>query len=330
MAKLKFTDVVDVNTLQNIQDSFSDATGMAAISVDLEGNVTRESNFTDFCIKYTRGSKEGLRRCLNCDLTGANECKLTQKPAVYRCHSGLIDFAVPVIINGEQVGSIIGGQVLSEEPDEDKFRKIAQEIGVDPDEYIDALRKVQIVPEKKIRAAANLLARVVEDIVLNSLTSKEVKEAYEDVSTYTKEVNDLLNDFYNNSNLLAENQTLLVEEITKINSLLKEINNIVKSVSDIAEETQMISFNASIEAARVGEHGKSFTVIAGEIRRLSEQSKKTVANIQNFTANIQNSIEKTTAHSQESMANIKKEVGELNEIKEDIIKIRTALDIINK
>lgn len=329
MAKLKFTDVIDVNSLQNIQDAFSNATGMAAISVDLEGNVTRESNFTDFCIKYTRGTKEGMRRCLNCDLTGANECKTTGKPAVYHCHSGLIDFAVPVVVDGEQIGSIIGGQALAAPPDEEKFRKIALEIGVDPDEYINALRKVPIVPENKIRAAADLLGYVVENLVISSATNYNFKNAYEDIISYTSDVNNLLNNFYDTSDSLSENQNYLITEIGKINNLLKQINNIVKSVSNIAEETQMISFNASIEAARAGEQGKSFTVIAGEIRRLSEKSKKTVSNIQNFTANIQSSIEKTTTHSQESMENIQNEIEELNMIKDNISNIQKALDSIN-
>lgn len=77
-------------------------------------------DFTDFCIKLTRGSREGCARCEKCDREGTG---------VYHCHAGLIDFGIPLMINDEKVGSVIGGQVLPEQPDEEKFRQVAQEVG---------------------------------------------------------------------------------------------------------------------------------------------------------------------------------------------------------
>ncbi len=76
---------------------------------------------------------------------------------VFSIHAGLVDFAAPVFLNGKVIGNMFGGQVLTEKPDEDKFRKIAGEIGVAPEEYIKALRKVKIVERDKVEAAANVL-----------------------------------------------------------------------------------------------------------------------------------------------------------------------------
>lgn len=330
MSDVKLTDLIDVEQLQELQDSFSDATGMAAISVDLEGNVTRPSNFNDFCMKYTRGCEKGLKRCLDCDLQGGKEANLTGKPSVYFCHAGLIDFAVPIIVGGEHVGSIIGGQVLASKPDEVKFRAIAEEFGIDPNQYITALKKIPIIPEHRIRSAAKLLGQIAQTIAENWSNTDELKKIYEKVISYTNDVNNILEKFNDISESLNESQSELISEINNINGLLKEINSIVKSVSSLADETQMISFNASIEAARAGEQGKSFTVIAGEIRRLSEQSKKTVSNIQKFTANIQNSIVKTSEHSKESMSSINDEVKELNQIKKNIENIKRVLKVLEK
>ena len=55
MADVKLLDLIDRETLQTIQDGFSNATGMAALTVDLDGPVTNLSNPTDFCMKLTRG-----------------------------------------------------------------------------------------------------------------------------------------------------------------------------------------------------------------------------------------------------------------------------------
>ena len=99
---------MNLDMLQHIQDSFSKATGVAAIAVDSQGQyLTRGSNFTDFCMKYTRNNPEGARRCQKCD----TECKGT-----YFCHAGLMDFSSDIIVDGERVGAIIGGQVLPCEP----------------------------------------------------------------------------------------------------------------------------------------------------------------------------------------------------------------------
>ena len=109
-----------MNEFQRIQDLFSDATGLAAIAVDSQGEyISRGSNFTDFCMKYTRGNGEGLKRCEKCDREGKGS---------YYCHAGLMDFAADLMINGEKVGAVIGGQVLPQKPDPEKFRRIAREL----------------------------------------------------------------------------------------------------------------------------------------------------------------------------------------------------------
>ena len=60
-------------------------------------------------------------------------------------------------MDGEHVGSILGGQVLTEKPDENHFRKIAQELGIDEEEYIKALRKIKIIKKKKIEQAVEIM-----------------------------------------------------------------------------------------------------------------------------------------------------------------------------
>ena len=142
MAEKEITllDVIDRAQLQSLQDAFAKATGMAALATDKSGPVTQLSSPTDFCMNYTRKSSVGCERCNLCDLKGGEQASRTGKPAVYYCHGGLVDFASPIIVNGKQIGSLIGGQVLTEEPDLDKFRAIAKEIDVDPDEYVEAVK----------------------------------------------------------------------------------------------------------------------------------------------------------------------------------------------
>ena len=69
---IKLSDLIDIKTLQTIQDQFSKMTGMAALTTDENGMpVTKPSNFTRFCT-ITRNSKTGCKRCIQCDSFSAN------------------------------------------------------------------------------------------------------------------------------------------------------------------------------------------------------------------------------------------------------------------
>ena len=63
--------------------------------------------------------------------------------------------------------------------------------------------------------------------------------------------------------------------------------DIIASVNDLAEQSNLLSVNASIEAAKAGEHGKGFAVVAQEVKSLAEQSKQAVAQVRTMLGEIQ-------------------------------------------
>lgn len=168
MGDIRLVELIETELLQKIQDSFSSITGMAALTTDKDGTpITKGSNFTDFCMKYTRQSAKGAERCEKCDKMGAEICIKNGKPHAYSCHGGLIDYAAPIMVHGKMIGAFIGGQVLSEKPDLDKFRKIARELEIDEDEYIEAVKKVEVIDKERIDNAAEALGNIAE--VLSNL-----------------------------------------------------------------------------------------------------------------------------------------------------------------
>lgn len=173
--ELSLTDFIPVETLQNIQDAFSNMTGMAALTTDKYGvPVTKGSHFTDFCMKYTRQSDIGKQRCEHCDKSGAELAYRNGRSCVYECHAGLMDYAAPIMVNGEMIGCFIGGQVLPEKPIQEKYRRIAKEIHVDPEAYLKALNTVYIIDKQTIDNAANFLyitANILSDIAYNKYTA---------------------------------------------------------------------------------------------------------------------------------------------------------------
>jgi len=170
--ELYITDLIDINILQRIQDAFSEMTGMAALTTDHNGvAVTNGSNFSDFCIKYTRMSNLGCLRCEESDKIGADSSLKTGKPCSYYCHAGLVDFAAPIMAGGKKLGGFIGGQVLTSPPDFEKFRETALELGLDPDEYVTAAKHIKVIDKKNVDKAANFLfviANVLSDMAFKS------------------------------------------------------------------------------------------------------------------------------------------------------------------
>lgn len=229
-------DFTDMREFEKIMANWAAATGLAAAAVGTDGKyISKCYNFTDFCVKYTKGSKEGLARCEKCDREGKG---------VYHCHAGLVDFSIDLIVDGKKMGSVIGGQVLPMEPDEDAFRRVANEIGVNEDEYVRALHKVNVRTEEAINAAAELLGQV-----LNHFINAQ----------YTK---------YRSGNIVNG----LADGIEETNQLVAQIKEKTEGLSKIENQQKILALNANIEAARAGDVGRGFAIVASQFGKLSESS----------------------------------------------------------
>lgn len=253
---MEILDLIEQDKLQKLQDLFSTATGVAVSMIDRGGkHITRVSNFLDFCIKYTRGSELGRKRCEKCDLEGVG---------TYFCHAGLMDFSADIVVEGEKMGAIIGGQVLPEPPDFEKFRKIAEELSIPPDEYIEALKEVPVKTERAIRASADLMGEM-----MNMLVNVEYVR-YKEMSKIK----------------------VMDEEIDSTTQSVEEIEKMVKDLTQISRKQNILALNASIEAARAGEAGRGFNIVAGEMEKLSSTSTGMYAGIISKAEEIDGSLKK--------------------------------------
>lgn len=251
---MKIQEFTDMKEFEKIMSNWAMATGLATVAVGADGKYISECyNFTDFCIKLTRGSSRGCARCEKCDREGKG---------VYHCHAGLIDFGIDLVVNGEKVGSVIGGQVLPEDPDEEKFRQVAREIGVNEDLYIEALRQVNVRSEAAIQASAELLGQVLNNFINSEYASKKNGEIIQKLGYGVEKANGL------------------VENIKKKTNELKQIQG----------KQKILALNASIEAARAGEHGPGFAVVANEVGKLSERSSAVNGDIEKLVIEISDTV----------------------------------------
>ena len=131
------------------------------------------------------------------------------------------------------------------------------------------------------------------------------------------------------SNIHANEQELN-REIKEIINLSEEINEVSAFIKKIADETNMLGLNAAIEAARAGDAGRGFGVVAEEIRKLSEQSKGTVPKIKQITERIKTKVEETSENSQNSLSSSQEQAAATEEITASIEEITTMSEELNK
>jgi methyl-accepting chemotaxis protein len=107
----------------------------------------------------------------------------------------------------------------------------------------------------------------------------------------------------------SEHQQDLVQKVSSLTEQAKNIKDVLAIISDIADQTNLLALNAAIEAARAGEHGRGFAVVADEVRKLAERTQKSLseisANVNLITQNVVEIAEEThrTSKNMDSIAN---------------------------
>lgn len=112
------------------------------------------------------------------------------------------------------------------------------------------------------------------------------------------------------------------KEMEKLNDIAQQIEKIFGIVTGIAEQTNLLSLNASIESARAGEHGKGFAVVANEVRKLSEDTKKTVSTVSELVNNTNTQINIVSKHIKDVnhlVTESKEKMAQINRLFDDIV-----------
>jgi ligand-binding sensor protein len=331
LSSLKITDVIDLDFLQRFQDNFAKGMGLASVTVDDQGNpVTKPSCYTEFCMNFTHSTKIGDDRCAESHRKGGEEAARTGKPAVYHCHAGLIDFAAPIILEGRQLGTILGGQILAAAPEAEQYQQTAAEIGVDPDKYVEAVNKIEIRSKESIQAAAEVLFMVANNLSKIGYSQYKLKSMSGILHEGLTQIAASMEQMAASALEVSQNQNLLNQEINNVHVLSEQINEVLAFIKQIADATKMLGLNAAIEAARSGEAGRGFSVVAQEIRKLSDESKQTVTKIRELTDNIQKSVGKTLDSSSSTLSTTEQQASAVQSVTASVEEIMALSEQLTK
>jgi len=330
LANVKLTDVIDLAFLQEFQDDFAIGIGLASVTVDPDGTpITKPSQYTRFCMDYTHSTECGDKRCAESHRKGGEEAARTGKPVIYECHAGLIDFAAPIMLEGRLIGTILGGQVLTDAPNDAKYRKIANEIGVDEEGYIEAVQEIRNLSRKSIESSANLLFIVANNMSNTAYQQLKLRSVADTLSDGLSQISATMEELAASASVVSENQGRLNNEIQNVNLVTGRIDAVMDFIKDIADETRLLGLNAAIEAARAGEAGLGFGVVAQEIRKLSADSKETVGKIKELTTIIKESVDKTVFMGNETTSTIGQQAAAIEQVTASVMEISDLTEQLN-
>lgn len=190
----------------------------------------------------------------------------------------------------------------------------------------------------------------IENNALSNSKIRNIKQHIENLEKFSTEMNELTNQIrektdksldctnneYSAVQTNIEKMFSIRHKIQTIAELILELSDFVQSISstiglveDIAEQTNLLALNAAVEAARAGEHGKGFAVVASEIRKLADESKQATAKIISLINDIQQTANSTVLATEEGTKEIESGLELAHVISENVEELINVMNEIS-
>lgn len=189
---------------------------------------------------------------------------------------------------------------------------------------IDKRAKEEIIVLTETTKMGKTMKEMLSSSIKTAESSRDdVKQASDKLSKVKKEIHLLVNEIQTESNIGIE----LANRLNELSKNADEAKNVLHVISDIADQTNLLALNAAIEAARAGEHGRGFAVVADEVRKLAEQTQKSLSEIEATISIIVQEIANASDAMNKNSKNIERLTATADESEHEI---ETTSDIVKQ
>jgi ligand-binding sensor protein len=171
-------ELINIPLLQNLQEKLNDIYSFPSAIVDNNGKVLTAVAWQDICTKFHRVHPECEKECLKSDRYILDHLHEANPAVSYQCPHGLIDNAVPIMIDGNHLGNFFTGQFFLEKPELEFFKRQAQIYGFNEMAYMEAVAKVPVWTKQKLDQYLDFIKGFIEMIAGFGLSQLKEIEAH--------------------------------------------------------------------------------------------------------------------------------------------------------
>ena len=230
-----------------------------------------------------------------------------------RIATGDLDFDTPVL-DSDESGRLMNALTKVQ----NRLRELIYDLGYDAKHLSDAAQHLDSQSVQLTQAAYEQKGATEEVAV----TVEQLTEAMHQISEQADLVQELsqasvnaaiessktVHESADGISQMAEEISSATSSLTDLQNMSKEVDGIVSTIEDIAEQTNLLALNAAIEAARAGEHGRGFAVVADEVRNLSQRTAQSTNEISQVIGKIQAMVDKVSDDMEQGIKNMRQGV----------------------